>query len=206
MKQLIYIFFNILFINSLSGQNDTILSSKFVQDSLCISSAGYVYYVDSYRIESASSAEQVPTFSVIDNDDEPLKEFSLEIKEFSYNYLNSTVTVVGSIYGVEEEPLYPEKNVNLFIGSSFRPQEGKNYGYNVTVLPGQYKKYGEPIGTFIFYKLNNWKHNFAQLQKGHQPTLQTFNCRFKVTQGDRYLIFALWSYKLKVFDLSIALY
>ena len=200
MKQLIIcIFVNILFLNSLLGQNDTILSSIFVQDSLCISEATHVFYIDR-TIESAISGEQIPTFSVLKNNDEPLKEFSLEIKEFSYNYLDTTVTIVGSIYGVEEEPLLPEKNVNLFIGSSFQPQEGKIYG-NRTMVSWLVIN-GEPTCTYIYYKLNNWKHGFAQLKKGHHPTLQVFNCKFKVTPGDRYLIFALYEYKLNVFDLT----
>ena len=198
MKQLIiYIFANILFVNSLLSQNDTILSPIFVQDSLHIRNT-YVYYMDR-TVESALSAETIPKFSVLRNSDEPLMEFSLDIKELSYNCLDTTITVVGSIYGVDEEPLLPEKNVSLFIGSSFQPQIGKNYGYNMKVI-NHLVIYGEPISTYIFYTLNNWKHGFAQLKKGHSPTLQTFNCKLKVDSKDRYLIFARYGYKLKVFD------
>jgi len=199
MKQLIiFIFVNFLFIKSLLCQNDTLLSPIFVQDSLRISDAIYVFYNN--RTKERVSFKQVPTFIVLENDKELLKEFSLDIKEFSYNYLDTTVTIVGSIYGVEEEPLYPEKNVNLFIGASFQPQEGKIYG-NRTMANGLVID-GEPTGTYVFYTLSNWKHYFAQLQKGHQPTLQTFNCKFKIEQGDKYLIFALWGYRLRVFDLT----
>ncbi|MDR0231838.1 MAG: hypothetical protein LBI82_06935 [Dysgonamonadaceae bacterium] len=195
-----YIFYCFLLCSSyIYGVNDTILSVSFIEDSLYIANTTYVYYSDR---EGETIFPINETLSLLEKKTgDPLKEFVLKIDELSYNCLDTTLTVIGTIRGIEEKPLRPEKNVSIFVGASFHIEYGNIYG-NMTVGPFHTVINGKPTDSYPIFTLNNWKADFALLEKGYEPTLQTFNSKFKLGKGDKYLIFVMNGYKPKVVSLT----
>lgn len=178
------------------GQENVVLSTVFIKDSLKISSRVHVFHD---KLENFISTETPPIFNMKIIDDN-LEKLIIKFDDLLYNYIDTTIIVKAAISNIKENDTFG-KNVNMFIGSDFSKKYGMVYGNRkLGALRTIYN--GEPTDSIPIFTLNNSRHNFAHFKVERDPKEQVFDCKFKIRPKDRYLIFALYNYELIVFDLK----